>query len=231
MECLEFRRAAGADPQHLEPDAERHRAECDGCAQYHRQLLAMDEMIVKALNVPARDYSDSVRRAVARERRVAPRSRWLALAASIVAGVLIGSVLWVGHPRDSLAREVVEHMRGEPDSLVVTRVPVDPASVVEALAESGIRLKGDPGHVSYVTRCPFRGDVVPHLVVQTDLGPVTVLVLRHIVVAKPRQFAEEGYVGTIAPFGPGSIAAIGTSVEEADDVATKLRLATEWVGG
>ena len=60
--------------------------------------------------------------------------------------------------------------------------------------------------------------------------PVTVLVLRHIVVAKARQFAEEGYVGTIAPFGPGSIAAIGVSVEEADDVATKLRLATEWSG-
>ena len=231
MECLEFRRAAGADPQHLEPEAERHRAACDGCAQYHRQLLAMDDTIVKALKVPAREHSDSMRRAFARDRRVSPRPRWLALAASVVAGVLIGSVLWVGHPRDSLAREVVEHMRGEPDSLLVTQLPADAANVARVLAESGLRLRGDPGHVSYATRCPFRGETVPHLVVQTDLGPVTVLVLRHIVVAKPRQFAEEGYVGTIAPFGTGSIAAIGVSVEEADDVATKLRLATEWTGG
>jgi hypothetical protein len=231
MECLEFRRAAGADPQHLSPDAERHRGQCDACAQYHRQLLEMDNTIRRALNVPARENSDSMRRTVARERRAAPRPHWLALAASVVAGVLIGSVLWVGHSRDSLAREAVEHMRGEPGSLVETHVPADPASVVKVLAASGLRLRGDPGHVSYATRCPFRGAVVPHLVVQTDVGPVTVLVLRHIAVAKPRQFAEEGYVGTIAPFGTGSIAAIGVSVEEADDVATKLRLATEWVGG
>jgi hypothetical protein len=172
-----------------------------------------------------------MRRAFARARRVSPRPRWLALAASVVAGVLIGSVLWVGHPRDSLAREVVEHMRGEPDSLLVTQVPADAASLAKVLAESGLRLRGDPGHISYATRCPFRGDTVPHLVVQTDVGPVTVLVLPHIVVAKPRQFAEEGYVGTIAPFGSGSLAAIGVSVEDADAVATRLRLATEWIGG
>jgi hypothetical protein len=231
MECLEFRRAAGADPQHLAADAEQHRAGCDGCAQYHRQLLAMDATILTALNVPAREYSDSMRRAMARERRTAPRARWLALAASVAAGVLIGSVLWVGHPRDSLAREVVEHMRGEPGSLVVTQVPADPARVARTLAASGLRLRGDPGHVSYAMQCRFRGDVVPHLVVQTDLGPVTVLVLRHVVVSGPRQFAEEGYVGTIAPFGPGSIAAIGVSVEETRDVVTKLGLATEWIGG
>ena len=229
MECLEFRRAAGADPQHLSPDAERHRAQCERCAQYHRQLLAMDATIHKALNVPAREYSDALRRTVARSQRATPRPRWLALAASIVAGVLIGSVLWIGHPRDSLAREVVEHMRGEPDSLVVTQVPADPASVAKVLAASGLRLRGDPGHVSYVMSCPFRGASVPHLVVQTDVGPVTVLVLRHVVVPEPRRFHEQGYTGTIAPFGPGSIAVIGATAEETADVATRLRVATEWV--
>ncbi len=229
MECLEFRRAAGADPQHLSPDAERHRVGCDGCAQHHRQLLAMDATIHKALNVPARDHSDAMRRTARREQRATPRPRWVALAASLAAGVLIGSVLWIGHPRDSLASDVVEHMRGEPDSLVVTQVPADPASLVKVLAASGLRLRGDPGHVSYATTCPFRGATVPHLVVQTADGPVTVLVLRHVVVAEPRQFHEHGYAGTIAPFGPGSIAAIGATVEDTADVAARLRTATEWV--
>ena len=229
MECLEFRRVAGADPQHLSPDAERHRAGCDRCAQYHRQLLAMDANILQALNVPSRQYSDAMRRAVARERRARPAPRWFAFAASIVAGVLIGSVLWIGHPRDSLARDVLDHMRGEQFSMVVSRESVAPAALSESLAASGLRLRGDPGLVSYATTCPFRGATVPHLVVQTDLGPVTVLVLRHVPVDQPREFQEQGYTGTITPFGRGSIAVIGESLQEADDVATRLRMATEWI--
>jgi hypothetical protein len=229
MECLEFRRAAGADPQHLSPDAERHRAQCDGCSQHHRQLLAMDATIHKALNVPAREYSDAMRRVVASQQRAVPRPRWLALAATIVAGVLIGSVLWIGQPRDSLASEVVAHLRGEPDSLEITQVPADPVRVARVLGASGLRLRGDPGQVSYVTSCPFRGATVPHLVVQTAGGPVTVLVLRHVVVPEPRQFHEQGYAGTIAPFGPGSIAVIGATAEQTDDVAARIRIATEWI--
>ena len=229
MECLEFRRVAGADPQHLGAEAEQHRGQCVRCAQHHRQLLAMDATILQALNVPSREYADAMRRTAARDSRSRRRPRWYALAASVVAGVLIGSVLWVGRPRDSLALDVIEHMRGEQFSMVVTRAAADPATVAQALAASGLRLRGDPGLVSYATRCPFRGATVPHLVVQTVLGPVTVLVLRHVAVAQPREFQEQGYTGTITPFGRGSIAVIGESLQEADDVATRLRMATEWI--
>jgi len=41
--------------------------------------------------------------------------RWYALAASIVAGVLVGSLLWVGGPRNSLAQDVLAHMDHEPE--------------------------------------------------------------------------------------------------------------------
>ena len=120
-------------------------------------------------------------------------------------------------------------MRGEQFSMVASREAVDPVALAHSLATGGLRLRGDPGLISYATSCPFRGAKVPHLVVQTDLGPVTVLVLRHVPVDQPREFREQGYTGTIAPFGRGSIAVIGESLQEADDVATRLRMATEWV--
>ena len=63
--------------------------------------------------------------------------------------------------------------------------------------------------VSYAQSCRFRGEKVPHLVVQTDAGPVTVMVLRNEKVTAPVKFAEQGYVGTILPAGPGSVAVIG----------------------
>ena len=92
MNCLEFRRAVGADPGHLTPEVTAHRDACPACAQYLRDLLIMDATIRKALQVPvsATAVSTSTRPSWA----VAPRQRWLALAASLVAGVLVGSVLW-----------------------------------------------------------------------------------------------------------------------------------------
>ena len=116
----------------------------------------------------------------AREQRATPRPRWLALAASVVAGVLIGSVLWIGHPRDSLAtRRRRAHARRARLARRHAGTRRSGAASVKVLAASGLRLRGDPGHVSYATSCPFRGATVPHLVVQTADGPVTVLVLRH----------------------------------------------------
>ena len=50
---------------------------------------------------------------------------------------------------------------------------------------------------------------MPHLVVQTPSGPVTVMVLVHESVRKPMQFDDEGYRGTIVPVpGHGSIAVL-----------------------
>src|SRR5262245_45460784 len=117
MNCLEFRRLAGADPARLDAATLAHRDGCAACAEYHRSLLAMDETIRRALQVPVPAAPTAVHsRPVA-----APRhQRWLALAASVVAGVLVGALLWTSGPRASLAREVVTHIREEPQSLTST---------------------------------------------------------------------------------------------------------------
>ena len=84
--------------------------------------------------------------------------------------------------------------------------------------------------MSYASTCPFRGDKVPHLVVQTATGPVTVMVLRHERVARPVQFDEGGYAGTIVPAGPGSVAVIGHQpAADLDAVARQLSGAVEWI--
>jgi hypothetical protein len=65
------------------------------------------------------------------------------------------------------------------------------------------------GIVSYANSCSFRGYVVPHLVIQTGSGPVTVMVLVHENVAKSVPFDEQGYRGVIVPVpGHGSLAVL-----------------------
>jgi hypothetical protein len=59
---------------------------------------------------------------------------------------------------------------------------------------------------------------VPHLVIQTASGPVTVMVLLHEHVARSKRFDEQGYRGVIVPVaGHGSLAVLtrGASVDSA----------------
>jgi len=224
MNCLQFRQAAGADPGHLSPEAAAHRDTCPACAEYLHDLLAMDVTIRRALEVPVTDG------AAARSPRsspVVPQRRWLALAASVVAGVLVGTVLWIGGPRASLAREVVNHVTHEPQSFAATHS--DPAVVDRVLRAGGIRLRPGAADVTYANSCPFRGRIVPHLVVRTAHGPVTVLVLRDEPLTRPIRLNDDGFRGSIVPVGPGSIAVLGDSRSDLSEITARLTSAVEWV--
>lgn len=228
MDCLEFRRTAGADPARFGAEARAHAASCPACAQYLVEALAFDAKILAALRVPVPDVPRDDPRRRAGQVQWIDRRRWLALAASILGGVTIGSLLWVGSPRDSLARALVGHVQHEPGATTVT-APADPARLAEVLRRGGIRLRPGIGTVSYAESCTFRRRTVPHLVVQTDRGPVTVMVLRHESVAGPVRFDEQGYRGTIVPAGPGSLAVIGTGGADLGQVASRVLEAVEWI--
>lgn len=229
VDCLEFRRAAGADPQHLEPGALAHARDCPRCAAHLRELRALDERILAALRVPL----SSPARAAGGPRSPAgtglDRRRWMALAASIVGGVLVGTLLWVGNPRHSLAQDLVAHLAHEPEALTRTDRPVDPARAGEVLARGRIRLRPEAVDVSYANSCEFRGHLVPHLVVRTAEGPVTVMVLRNERPARPVDFQEQGYAGRIVPAGPGSIAVIGAAGTDLEPITAAVIAAVEWL--
>jgi hypothetical protein len=233
MNCLEFRRLAGADPEHLTAEALTHRDGCPQCAEFLRKVQRLDATIFKALQIPAESrpvLPPDVRPRIADaiQASVGSRNRWYALAASIAGGVAVGALLWAGGSHDALARDAVAHMQHESASMTVSQVAADAENVRAVLAKDGVRLRSDVGRVSYVMSCPFRGHEVPHLVVQTSAGPVTVLVLRDERVSRATTFHEQGYSGTLEPSGPGSIAVIGGSDEQVKEAASRVGAALEW---
>jgi hypothetical protein len=212
----------------LSVEAAAHRDACARCAEILRQTLTLDEQILAALRVPVPQRNAA---AVTPNVMAFPRierRRWMALAASIAGGVMIGSLLWVSGPRTSLAEDLVRHMAHEPGVMVMSSAPEDASRVEQVMESGGIRLRSDAGMVSYAQTCPFRGENVPHLVVQTDAGPVTVMVLRNEKVTAPVKFAEQGYVGTILPAGPGSVAVIGPTGADLSQVAERVAAAVVW---
>jgi hypothetical protein len=65
-------------------------------------------------------------------------------------------------------------------------------------------------------------DYVPHFVVRTRHGPMTVLVLSHEHIQTQQRFVEAGFTGTIVPTRQGAIAVLAQGNADVDDAAEKF---------
>jgi hypothetical protein len=239
IDCAQYRRTVLADPHADSPELAEHLAHCAECPAYRERLLRFDGRLTRALRIDAQVLPMPAQVLPRRAWRNGAwrngrRNGWLAMAASLVVALLVGT-LWLGAPHASLAADVVAHMAGEPEAWTRTDVPVPSADLAPVLAEAHMRLRQDAGMVSYAQSCLFRGHHVPHLVVQTGMGPVTVMVLVHENVAAARMFDEGGYRGTIVPVpGHGSIAVLVKGEEgdlaEVESVAARVKDAIVWTG-
>ncbi len=230
MSCDVFRRTLLADPAHAQGELLAHSAGCAECAAWAQHLSNFERRLGRALQLNPRAAAAGERRGV---RGVRPRH--FALAAGLVAAVAAAALLMLAIPRASLARDVVQHMAGEPAAWDTGDATVPPARLEAVLLDAGMRL--DPGavRVSYANACDFRGRRVPHLVVQTPRGPVTVMVLRHESSVLRMRFDEQGYRGVIVPIpGHGALAVLARDqamdAAMVDAVAARVDRAIVWTG-
>jgi hypothetical protein len=214
MNCQEAKLLIGADPGAEDPHLAEHIAQCPDCTRYRQELRDMDRVVSAALRV---DFNVAAPRAA----RVSQRPLW-AVAASLIV-VLVGALAWLLNPRDTFAAQVIDHVNGEAFSLVRTSQATDPAELAGILSRAGIQLKPDAMLVSYAASCRFRGHTVPHLVVQTDRGPVTVLVLvEETIRGKSNRIDEGGFQGVVMPAPRGSLVVLGQDGDVASVAATVL---------
>lgn len=226
MNCPEFRRIVGAEPHSAAPEVAAHASQCAACARYRQQMQQMDQLIHRALLI---DVEAPAAAAPAPAPTAAPRRRafqW-SLAASVLVAIAAG-VFWLGLPRDTLAADAVSHALHEPWSLQRTSEVVTTEEMAEVLGHAQVKLKPDLGRVSYAVVCRFRGHDVPHFVVQTEAGPVTVMLLRHEPpVQGKRAFKEGDFEGVIVPAPEGVLAVLGQDVP-VDEVASQVLAAVEY---
>ncbi len=210
MNCEELRTIVGAEPNTTHPDVLAHIERCPECARYRDEMQAMDRLIYRALAVdaPAERSAEPLP-----SRKSATVTRVWRMAASVLVTVLVGAIsLWLLTPRESFASEAITHVRHEQASLVRTSETVDPARLEQIMTAAQVRLKPGAARVSYAQYCEFRGQRIPHLVVQTAQGPVTVLVVTHAPAQQQEQINEEGFQGVIVPAPRGVIVVLGQNV-------------------
>jgi hypothetical protein len=236
MDCTDYRRALLADPGHPTPDMVAHVAACHDCTVYTERVMRFENRLDQALRVSTdrlgagRAPGALPQGPAARPRRL---RRGLAVAASVMVAFVVAGGVWLSSTGASLASDVVGHMVHEPNAWARTDVPVASPLLNAVMAASNVRLKPEAGLVSYASSCDFRGHRVPHLVVQTATGPVTVMVLTHESVPRSVHFDEHGYRGMIIPVHDhGSLAVLerGATVDAKamQAVAAHVLGAIEW---
>ena len=127
---------------------------------------------------------------------------------------------WLIRPTESLAHAVVAHVAGEVDFAK----PANTQDLSQVLKQAGVDADVVPGKVTYAHTCWLRGHWVPHLLVQTSSGPVTVIVMPDEHIKGRTSFHDSGYDGVIVPAQRGSIAVLAQGTADIADVAKQMKV-------
>jgi anti-sigma factor RsiW len=228
----EARLLMGAAPAEVGTALAGHLAQCPECTLFQQQMQQMDQDLTRLFATPPAPRANLrvVPLPVKPQPQPLPHStpRVLALAASVVLSVGSGVLFWTLRPQPSLAAGVVGHVALESGSWSKA-APMTAAATGSVLAGAGVALDPADASITYARTCLFNGHWVPHLVVRTAAGPVTVLVLREEHVAARQSFRQNGYSGMlVAGPGGGTLAIIAQGDPNMDDVTRALGPHLHW---
>ena len=242
MNCEQYKEAIAADPSESFDGGAQHSAECSSCTAYKAEMRALDEKISAALEIDVPELTMPELPSLAREEKVVDLSSrrrirwttpaWAGLAASVVLATVIGVRFIDTHDahniEGTLAEQVVAHLDYEPNALRVTDVAVSDERLYKIVRPAIVTMDRDFGLITYAMSCKINGREVPHLVMQGENGPVTILLMPYEMVDMPIQLEGQSIEGVILPVGDGSIAIIGERGEPIDKVGQKVAETVEW---
>lgn len=236
MNCLEFRRAALANPHHPGHEALAHEAECASCARYYRELRQQEELLYEEMNIPVPEgLADRV---LLRSRSgwrdwLAPRFAVSALAASLILAVALGTgwKLRSGELEPAmLAAGIAEHVEEEYKALAAKQV-VPEATLISAVRRGGGELMQAPGPATYADHCPLPGGGKgEHLVFDTPHGKLTLILMPGKRIAYPVRVEKDGLTVSLMAAGKGSLALVSTRRERIGEAEAWAREHLRWPG-
>ena len=234
MNCEEYEEAIAANPA-FEGGAS-HVAACSNCQAYQREMLALNVKIAKAMQLDVPDLQipelpDIDTGAIA---TLPVRKRWLkpmlfAVAATVILATSISlRVSGVFQSYGSLAEEVLAHMDHEPGALRVTDEPVSDTRLARAVPAKLAIFDRDASLITYAQSCKINGKDVPHLVIQGEDGPVTILLMPDEKIAEVTPIDGKNVKGVILPVGDGSIAIVGGREEQLESIQKNVVNSVTW---
>ena len=235
MNCDDYKQAIGADPRF--DGGAGHLSDCQSCQEYRREMQALDLQIGRALALdvpqlvmPSLDGVDTGNVVALEPRRRIAMKTWYSVAATVALAVFIGFRFGVDHGQqfDSLAEEVLAHTTHEPAALQVTDKKVSDDKLRQVVPANIAAMDHSAGLITFAETCPIGGHDVPHLVIQGEYGPITIMLLPNEKISEAISLNDENSHGVILPVGDGSIAIIGSREEKLEEVQKQLLQSVTW---
>lgn len=227
--CLDFRRAKLADPKRPGAAAHAHLARCAACRGFAASVDAAERRARKVLEVPVPEGLAERVILRARTRRAAPAWRLAALAATVVLSVGVGLATWVPATREDAARSAIRHVLHEPEAFEQHRL-ADTREFGTVLARFGGEIRQPIGKVRYMKLCPVPGGTGWHIVIDTEYGPATLLLVpaRRDGAASVVHADMKGYVAMAQAAGEGYYALVTDSRESLEAIGAMMRERVNW---
>jgi hypothetical protein len=125
-----------------------------------------------------------------------------------------------------LANQIIAHFDHHQDGLKVTNVAVSEQTLANVVEEDVKEM--DIGLITYATSCVINGQSIPHLVIQGERGPITILLLPDEKINAAIPLDGIGVRGVILPVGNGSIAIIGDRDEPWENIDKQVVNSVKW---
>ncbi len=219
MNYLEFRRAVLVDPRRPGGEASSHAERCPSCREFLLHLLEIEEQLAAALRV---GVPQGLSARLLDRMRAPRRSRWLALAASLLAAAAIALAL--GWPRsDAMALAGIDFVVFDEAQAIVKAKPTDMKVLAAVARNMGVALPGQLGDIYYVCVYPFVSGPAHHVLVKSPLGKVTLLLIPGRPLAVRAAGEAYGLQAAVLPAAEGSIIVIGESARSIGRVETLLK--------
>lgn len=234
MNCENYREALTADPGF--DDESGHLDACVACREYSAEMLGLNTRIAAAmaLSVPELvmpELPDLETENVVSlpKRRTITKPTWFAVAATVLIAAVIGiRMTGTGIEYGTLEEQLLAHVDHEPKALLPTSTPVSDRQLARAVPEKIATMNHDAGLITYAMSCSINGKDVPHLVIQGEHGPITILLMPHEKVADASSIDGVNVQGMILPVGDGSIAIIGSRDEQLEKVKQNVLDSVMW---
>ena len=247
MNCLEFRRISLSEPNTRDEGYLAHRSECEDCARYADNVVALDKKIEDALRIPVpEDLATRIKlRQLMQDEHISPRFRpwrW-AVAASIflvvaLSGVVGYQIYTTNQYIDRLSVAAVDHTRIERQGDHFVAAHEDPAKQVlrfkQVLAAFGGKVMDDSlvelGPIIHVQVCALKHiqGPVAHILIQGKQGLITIYYVHGHKLTERKSFNLGQYQGMLIPIGKGNMAIIADPRESLVPVADKLEQTVVW---
>ncbi len=239
MNCEKYRQEIAADPSF--DGGAGHLSDCAECQAFRKEMLSLDDMIGRALRLDVPELAlpelplvednnvDPSNVVSLNTRKPRQMATWFAVAATVVLAAVVGiRMSGIGVTYDSLADEVLAHLDHEPAALLPSTTPVSSERLASVVPVSVARMDPSAGLITYAQSCEIKGNSVPHLVIQGEYGPITILLMPEEAVAEAISIDGDNVHGVILPVANGSVAIIGAREEKLEQVEKSVLDSVRW---